>query len=115
MLHPVFMTSTYSRVFDVSYDPITGSRVLVQGKLIKEYLHVEPRKMLVIEDQVKPQLYFHRPIHEILGTFFKEGFVLDALEEPNFTEADVNDKRMESTCNFSQLPAIFTFRLRRAT
>lgn len=52
------MTSTYSRVFDVSYDPITGSRVLVQGKLIKEYLHVEPRKMLVIEDQVKPQVRF---------------------------------------------------------
>ena len=58
---------------------------------------------------------FHRPLHEIFGTFFKRGLVLDGLEEPSFTEADANPDRIVSTVNFPQLPALMAFRLRRAT
>ncbi|OAA60826.1 Methyltransferase type 12 [Cordyceps fumosorosea ARSEF 2679] len=42
LLHPVFMTSTYSKSLDLSFDPVTGERVIVRGKLIKEYLSVKP-------------------------------------------------------------------------
>ncbi len=30
--------------------------------------------------QPVPQLYFHRPLHSLLGTFLEEGFVMDGVE-----------------------------------
>lgn len=38
---------------------------------------------------------------------------MDALEEPSFTEEHVDHKRVESTANFTQFPALMAFRLRR--
>lgn len=56
MLHPVFMTSTYSKTIDLSFDPATGERVVVQGKLIKKYLNVAPFKLLLDPEQAIPQV-----------------------------------------------------------
>lgn len=58
------------------------------------------------------QFSFHRPLHELFGVFFKNGLVMDALEEPNFTEADMIQDRVEATPNFIQLPALMAFRFR---
>ncbi len=38
---------------------------------------------------------------------------MDALEEPSFNEEHADTKRVESTTNFTQLPALMAFRLRR--
>lgn len=38
---------------------------------------------------------------------------MDAMEEPTFTEEHANPNRAESTANFTQLPALLAFRLRR--
>ena len=57
------------------------------------------------------QLYFHRPMHELFATFFKAGLVMDAMEELAFTEEDA-EERIESSSNYTQLPAILAFRMR---
>ncbi|KAJ6789377.1 hypothetical protein PWT90_00930 [Aphanocladium album] len=114
LLHPVFMTSTYSKALDLSFDPATGARVIIRGKTIKEYLRVKPFNVTIDERMDTPLLHFHRPLHELFGVFFKSGLVMDAMEEPSFTEEHVDPKRIESTANFPQLPALMAFRLRRA-
>ncbi|KAK1249326.1 hypothetical protein MKX07_002842 [Trichoderma sp. CBMAI-0711] len=113
LLHPVFMTSTYSRTVEVTYDPQTGDQVITRSKSIREYLHVKPSKGVFVVGQETRQFYFHRPLHELLGTFFKRGLILDALEEPGFTEEDGDDDKAYATANFPQLPPILSLRLRR--
>ena len=58
------------------------------------------------------QLYFHRSMHELFGDFFKGGLVMDGMEEVGFTEADGVPNRIEASSNFTQLPAILSFRFR---
>lgn len=60
-----------------------------------------------------PEVYFHRPVHELLGTFLKAGLVMDAIEEPAFTEEDHEPNKIEASPNYTQLPTIFAFRVRR--
>lgn len=60
---------------------------------------------------LKKQLYFHRPMHELFAIFFKAGLVMDAMEELAFTEEDA-EERIESSSNYTQLPAILAFRMR---
>lgn len=56
---------------------------------------------------------FHRPIHELFGIFFKHGLVMDAMEEPGFKEEDAREDRIQSNVNFTQLPALLSFRMRK--
>jgi len=49
---------------------------------------------------------------ELFSTFFKAGLVMDAMEELAFTEADKDAKRVDASCNYTQLPAILAFRMR---
>ena len=58
-------------------------------------------------------MYFHRPLHELFSVFFKAGLVMDAMEEPAFPEAHAITTKVEATSNFTQIPPLFAFRLRR--
>ncbi|KAK5987958.1 hypothetical protein PT974_12094 [Cladobotryum mycophilum] len=113
MLHPVFFTSTYSRNVEVKFDPETGELEVIRSKVIKEYLDVKPAKGVAVVGQKSKQIYFHRPLHELFGVFFKRGLLMDALEEPGFTEEDKVPERLESTANFVQFPALMSLRFRR--
>ncbi|KAL0468109.1 S-adenosyl-L-methionine-dependent methyltransferase [Neurospora intermedia] len=112
LLHPVFMTSGASRNVDLRYDGETGDLEVVRTKVIKNYLHVPPYKGIAIPGQSKRQLYFHRPMNELFTTFFQAGLVMDAMEEPAFSEDDREEGRVESSRNYTQLPAILSFRMR---
>ena len=61
------------------------------------------------------QIAFHRPLHELLPPFFAHGLVMDRLMEPNFDETFVNEERPYASKNYTQLPKILAFRLRRAS
>ena len=50
---------------------------------------------------------------ELFSVFFRAGLVMDAMEEPAFTEADGDPERLEAQANFPQLPFLLAFRLRR--
>ncbi|KAL2257195.1 hypothetical protein VTK26DRAFT_523 [Humicola hyalothermophila] len=112
LLHPVFFTSNATGNIEIGYNPATGEREIVRGKLIKEYMFVPPAVGIAVPGQPAKQLYFHRPMHELFTTFFRAGFVMDAMEELAFTEEDAEPKRIESSSNYTQLPAILAFRMR---
>ncbi|KAK4201382.1 S-adenosyl-L-methionine-dependent methyltransferase [Triangularia verruculosa] len=114
VLHPVFFTCNPSKSISISFDPATGEQVIKRSKVITEYLDVAPAQGIACPNQPVKQTYYHRPIHELLSIFLKDGdMVLDAIEEPAFNKGDFDDKRVESSTNFTQLPALFAFRLRR--
>jgi len=45
--------------------------------------------------------------------FFRTGLVMDAIDEPAFTEKHRNNEKIESSINYDQFPPILSFRLRR--
>jgi hypothetical protein len=72
------------------------------------------------KNKPKKKIYYHRPLHLLLSTFFKTGsLVLDNLEEPNFDlDKDAKERarvaeRLEAARNFTQIPKILAFRLRK--
>jgi hypothetical protein len=52
---------------------------------------------------------------DLFSTFFKAGLVMDAMEELAFTEADHDESRIQSSLNYTQLPAILAWRMRLAS
>ncbi|KAH6842318.1 S-adenosyl-L-methionine-dependent methyltransferase [Chaetomium sp. MPI-CAGE-AT-0009] len=112
VLHPVFVTSNASRNVEVTYSPVTGECEITRSRIIKEYMSVPPAVGIAIPGQPVKQIYFHRPMHELFGIFFKVGMVMDAMEELAFTEEDAVEERIEATSNYTQLPFILSFRVR---
>jgi SAM-dependent methyltransferase len=55
-------------------------------------------------------LYFHRPLEEILGVFFRAGFVMDSLLEPSFVQPSPPDGRATWE-NLWQIPPVFACRM----
>ncbi|KAK0644087.1 S-adenosyl-L-methionine-dependent methyltransferase [Cercophora newfieldiana] len=112
ILHPVFFTSNAAKSITIDFDPETGEQRVVRSKVITEYMSVAPAKGVAHIGQPKKQICWHRPIGELYTTFFKAGLVLDGMEELAFTEADGNEERVDSSANYTQLPALLAFRLR---
>ncbi|KAK6208437.1 transport between ER and Golgi ATPase protein [Pestalotiopsis sp. IQ-011] len=114
VLHPVFFTSRAKRQIEISdYKTGTVRPPVDRAKVIRQYLHIPPYKGVATYGQPAEQVYFHRPMEELFGIFFRAGLVMDAFEEPAFTKDDAVEDRIESHFNFTQLPAILTFRMSR--
>jgi len=67
-----------------------------------------------MDDQPAAQFYFHRPLGRLLAPFFREGFVLDALDEPTFP-LETPAARPMSWVDLHDIPPILSARLRRPT
>jgi hypothetical protein len=53
-------------------------------------------------------------MHELFGTFFKCGLVMDRMEELAFDNDAVITEKLEAQSNFTQFPIILAFRMRLA-
>ncbi|KAL8365481.1 hypothetical protein RB595_004342 [Gaeumannomyces hyphopodioides] len=113
LLHPVFFTSNAAKNLELKFDETTGDLQVVRTKIIRDYLFVPPMKGIALPGQPAKQPCFHRPLHEIFRPFFAAGLVMDAMEEPAFTDEDHDPDRIEASRNYTQLPAILSFRMRR--
>ncbi|KAK7921265.1 hypothetical protein PG985_009287 [Apiospora marii] len=124
LLHPVFFTSDFTRSIEIKDGKGTEEPEVTRAKVIRGYLDVPPvhgvahwgqpaLQAILMKNGCREKVYFHRPIHELFTIFFREGLVMDAIEEPAFTEADKVES-IESHTNFTQLPALLAFRLRRS-
>ncbi|KAL8335218.1 hypothetical protein RB598_009423 [Gaeumannomyces tritici] len=113
LLHPVFFTSNAAKNLELKFDGATGDLQVVRTKIIRDYLFVPPMKGIALPGQPVKQPCFHRPLHEVFRPFFAAGLVMDAMEEPAFTEEDHDPNRIEASKNYTQLPAILSFRMRR--
>lgn len=68
---------------------------------------------IALHGQPEPQLYFHRPLGELLRPFLAAGFVLDALEEPAFAPDHETGKTTSWSGNYSEFPPVLIARLRK--
>lgn len=62
---------------------------------------------------MKKKVYYHRNFQDLFAPFFQAGLVLDKLEELAFSEGDGEPDKIESTLNFTQIPVMMSFRVRR--
>ncbi|GAP87923.1 putative methyltransferase type 11 [Rosellinia necatrix] len=113
VLHPVFFTCGARRDIQIVDGGPNGDPIVIRAKTIEKYLDVPPYHGVALYGQPAQQYYYHRPLHELFSTFFKTGLVMDAMEEPSFTAEDAVPQRIQETANFTQLPAILAWRLRR--
>ena len=79
-----------------------GVEVTRHAVKLSDYLVVPAGKGPGMPGEPEPHWYFHRPLHELFGTFFRAGFVLDALEEPALTPRDTNPHEL----SWNNLPGI---------
>jgi 2-polyprenyl-3-methyl-5-hydroxy-6-metoxy-1,4-benzoquinol methylase len=79
-----------------------GVEVTRHAVKLSDYLAVPAGKGTGMPGEPEPHWYFHRPLHELFGSFFRAGFVLDGLEEPALTPGDTNPHEL----SWSNLPGI---------
>ncbi|KAE8374204.1 S-adenosyl-L-methionine-dependent methyltransferase [Aspergillus bertholletiae] len=115
VLHPLFFTSGAKRQTTVHEDPETGQRIVDRSIVLSQYQNVAPARQLLFSDdsEHKPPFSFHRSFQDLFAPFFREGLVLDALEETNFDDTFHEPSRAWSANNFTEFPKILAFRLRR--
>lgn len=99
--HPAF-NSNAVRLCAESETRGDGIEVTRHAVKLSDYLVVPAGKGTGMPGEPEPHWYFHRPLHELFGAFFRAGFVMDALEEPALTTQDVNPHEL----SWSNLPGI---------
>lgn len=109
--HPCF-NSTRSRM--------TADLVNEQGKLeqiygvaIRSYIKEETDLSSGILNQPEPHYLYHRPLSVLINTFFRCGFMLDALEEPVFPAGASGGKNAFSWKARPEIPPALVARLIR--
>lgn len=68
---------------------------------------------VAIAGQPRPQLYFDRPLHQLLGAGFAAGFVVDGLEERAFSPDNPPGRNpLGWNGKFSEIPPVLVVRMR---
>jgi 2-polyprenyl-3-methyl-5-hydroxy-6-metoxy-1,4-benzoquinol methylase len=79
VMHPCFNSP---HAFKVAEEALEQGRVVFRaGMKVMGYLTATVTKGEGILGQPEPQLYFHRPIGQLLEAGFRHGFMVDAFEE----------------------------------
>lgn len=111
VMHPCFNSTHVSMVAEETES--NGEIVTKYSVKVSGYLQPSVTRGIAIRHQTKPHLYFHRPLHVLLGAAFRAGFVLDGLEEPAFpSDHPHNNYPLSWGANFSQIPPVLLARLR---
>ena len=107
--HPAFNSGTARRIAEEQ--DRDGALVTTFGAVVTDYSRQYVHMGVGIKGQPEPQYYFHRPLNVLLNTCFKNGFVLDWLEEPTLPEG-LESNRPLSWNNFHTIPHSLVARLR---
>ena len=81
------------------------------GLRLSRYLTPFTAEGIAIRGQPEPQLYFHRPLGDLLQPFLSVGFALDALEEAAFPPGHQPEKQTSWGGNYSEFPPVLVARL----
>ncbi len=108
--HPAFNSN--NPIFVVEKADLNGSLVVQHALKFTRYLDIPAVKAAGAPNEPSPHLYYHRPLHELLGAAFAVGLVLDGLEEPAFGPEHANPARPLIWDNFPQFPPVLVARLR---
>jgi SAM-dependent methyltransferase len=111
IMHPAFnsmFTVPMAEEEDREGELVTTFAVKVRG-----YLTSKVARGLALRDQPVPQVYFHRPLHTVLGAGFSAGMMLDALEEPAFSAGSPQGPYpLGWGSNFHDIPPVLVGRFR---
>lgn len=80
---------------------------------LSRYLTPFTAEGIGIRGQPEPQLYFHRPLGDLLAPFLSAGFALDALAEAAFPPGHRPEKQTSWGGNYSEFPPVLIARLKR--
>lgn len=106
-VHPCFQTPGMRKTIEVEdYRPAPKT---LSGIVTFEYIEPRAHEVLAFANVDKPIVHFHRPLHLIVRALVDAGFVLDALEEPVFAEAED-----EIGFEWSAIPPVLIVRARKA-
>lgn len=111
-MHPCF-SSTQTTMLLEEQDR-NGQIVEIYSLKISGYLNSRVELGAGAIGEPTAHLYFHRPLHAILNSCFKAGFVLDGMEEPAFGPEHTS-KRALSWASFKDIPPVIACRLRLLT
>ncbi|MFQ5456976.1 MAG: class I SAM-dependent methyltransferase [Myxococcota bacterium] len=111
ILHPAFNSTGSSLLTEEGVDA-AGNPIVERS--IKVFRYAEPEAGLGFAkfDQPQAQYYFHRPLSNLLGSCFRAGLVMDALEEPVFTP-EQQRKLKVLWREMPAIPPVLIARLRR--
>lgn len=111
VIHPCFNNPHMAHVAEL--EDRDGDLVTVYSVKIFGYMTSSVSKGAAMAGQPVPQLYFHRPLQELLGAGFRAGFVLDALEERAFPPDHLPGRNpLMWSGKFSEIPPVLVARLR---
>lgn len=111
VMHPAFNGAESVLFAEVS--DVEGLRAETYGVRTTRYLNTKPHYGRAIVDQPEPQLYFHRPISQLLEAAFQVGFVVDALAEPSFETAHRSaPSHVSWDERWHEIPPVLAVRLR---
>jgi 2-polyprenyl-3-methyl-5-hydroxy-6-metoxy-1,4-benzoquinol methylase len=112
VIHPCFNQPSSTHVAE--QEDRDGEIVTTYAVKVSGYLSPSMRRGAAIRGQPRPQVYFHRPLHILLGTWFEAGFVMDALAEPSFPpDHPSGSEGLSWGGNFSEIPPVLVARLQR--
>jgi SAM-dependent methyltransferase len=107
--HPCFHSTGTGRF---SEDVETDGRLSLRtGIKVFEYLTPMARKTEGIVGQPETQYSFHRPLQDLFGTAFRNGFVVDALLEPALEQKPDTPPGLRWR-NMRQIPPVLVVRMR---
>jgi hypothetical protein len=109
ILHPCFNSG--ENVLVHQRDNLEGQVKNRYSVKIDNYLNEKSNLSIGMIGQHRPQYYFHRPVSTILKRFFDKRFILDAYEEPSFTNLEESVNTFENV--FKHIPPALICRLRR--
>jgi ubiquinone/menaquinone biosynthesis C-methylase UbiE len=109
--HPCFNNASAVHVAELE----DREGMLVTRHSVKVYTYMTPSvaRGVAIEGQPRPQFYFDRPLHVLLGAAFAAGLVLDALDECAFPPDHAPGRNpLGWSGRFSEIPPVLMARLR---
>jgi 2-polyprenyl-3-methyl-5-hydroxy-6-metoxy-1,4-benzoquinol methylase len=111
VIHPCFNNPHMAHVAEM--EDREGELVTVYSVKVYGYMTPSVARGAAVAGQPRPQLYFHRPLHVLLGAGLNAGFVLDGLEERAFPP-DHRPGRypLSWSGRFSEIPPVLLARLR---
>jgi len=114
VLHPCFNHQYMTQLAELQ--DRDGAMVTTYAVKVFGYMTPGVARGAAIPGQPHAQLYFHRPLQVLLGTAFRQGFVLDALAERSFPADHQQPGRnpLAWSGRFSEIPPVAVMRVRLA-
>jgi 2-polyprenyl-3-methyl-5-hydroxy-6-metoxy-1,4-benzoquinol methylase len=111
IMHPCFNNPLMSHVAELQ--DREGDFVTVYSVKVFGYMTPTVARGAAIAGQPQPQLYFHRPLQDVLGAGFDAGFVVDALQERAFPPDHPPGRiPLMWSGKFSEIPPVLVARMR---